>query len=209
MAGISPSAATAAPRSPLPELPVADGQGGCADNNDDDDDNDNFSPLLERFPHLFAQKVLQHLEPIDRTFLAQAGRACRAAVAAADLPRAGSREEVLGKSVWVVTHRLSEFVDSVERLAWAKASGCPWSKPRNMRKRRAIIAGRGRLHVPRWAREHDCPWDELNDCRISAWQGHLQVLRWARENGCPWMKLVCGRFSQNHPVILAWVRAQP
>jgi hypothetical protein len=66
--------------------------------------------LLERFPNLFAQKVLRHLDPIARTFFAQAASACRAAVAAFDLPRAGTREKVLGRGVWVVQHRLEEFV---------------------------------------------------------------------------------------------------
>ena len=59
-----------------------------------------YSPLLdlevERFPDLFEQKVLQHLDPIDRSFLAQAGNACRSAVAASGLPRAGTRRVVLG-----------------------------------------------------------------------------------------------------------------
>jgi hypothetical protein len=32
---------------------------------------------------------------------------------------------VLGRTVWVVTHRLKDFIVTVERLAWAKASGCP------------------------------------------------------------------------------------
>ena len=36
--------------------------------------------LLERFPDLFAQQVLSHLDPIDRTFLAQTGGVCRAAL---------------------------------------------------------------------------------------------------------------------------------
>ena len=125
MVGICPSAADAAPLSPPPGAPAAEGHGGGAL------DDDTFLPLLdllERFPDLFAQKVLQRLDPIDRTFFAQAGGAYRAAVVASDLPRAGTGEEVLvlGRSVWVVTHKVREFCTSVERLAWAKASGCPW-----------------------------------------------------------------------------------
>jgi hypothetical protein len=91
---------------------------GGADDDDDDSDNSTFFPLidlLERFPDLFAQKVLAHLDPIDRTFLAQAGSACRAAVAASGLPRAG--RWIL--NVRVVTHKVREFCTSVERLAWA------------------------------------------------------------------------------------------
>jgi len=133
MAEISSSAADDAPPAPLPVPPAAQGHGGvAADNDDDDDENNNtFSPLLdllERFPDLFAQKVLRHLDLIDRTFVAQTGGACRAAVAASGLPRAGSSLTVdeLGRSVCVVTHKLSDFCTSVERLAWAKASGCPW-----------------------------------------------------------------------------------
>jgi len=147
-----------------------------------------FSPLhdlLERFPDLFAQKVLQHLDPIDRTFLAQAGWACRVAVAASDLPRAGTRWVVLGSSVWVVRHRLGEFCTSVERLAWAKASGCPWVAST------CALAARGeRLGVLKWTRAHDCPCDAFT-CAWAAWRGHLEVLRWAREHDCPWDSATC------------------
>ena len=125
MAGII-SSLDAAPLLPPPEPHAAEGHGGGADY---DDDNTSFFPLLdllERFPDLFAQKVLRHLDPIDRTFLAQAGSACRAVVVASHQPRAGTRREVLGRSVWVVTHKVRAFCTSVERLAWAKASGCPW-----------------------------------------------------------------------------------
>ena len=43
----------------------------------------------------------------------------------------------------------------------------------------------------KWAREHDCPWDEgdnyqLDCCALAAQGGHLEVLKWARENDCPW-----------------------
>jgi len=120
MAGISSSAAGAAPLSPPPEPAAADSHGGGAAKHNNNDNN-TFSPLvdlLQRFPDLFEQKVLRHLDPIDRTFLAQAGSACRAAVAASDLPRAGTRRVVLGKSVWVVTHDIREFCTSVVRLAW-------------------------------------------------------------------------------------------
>ena len=91
----SSAGASAAPLSPPPEPPAADVHlAGGADHDHDNDDNVIFSSLvdlLERFPDLFAQKVLQHLDPIDRTFLAQAGSTCRAVVAASDLPSAGMR----------------------------------------------------------------------------------------------------------------------
>jgi hypothetical protein len=128
MAGISSSAALAAALSPPPAPPAVEGHGGEGGTAAADDDN-TFPPLLdlvERFPDLFEREVLRRLRPIDRTFLAQAGRACWAVVAASDLPRAGTRAEVLRRSEWVVRHRLVAFVGSVERLAWAKASGCPW-----------------------------------------------------------------------------------
>ena len=134
MAGISSPVAGAAPFSQPPEPPASEGHGGAAAADDttadaaEDTNNDTVSPLLdllERFPDLFAQKVLAHLDPIDRTFLAQTGGACRAAVAASDLPRAGTRREVLERTVWVVTHRLVRFCTSVERLAWAKKQRLP------------------------------------------------------------------------------------
>ena len=36
----------------------------------------------------------------------------------------------------------------------------------------------------RWAREHNCPWDEAT-CAFAASNGELDVLRWAMEHGCP------------------------
>jgi hypothetical protein len=127
MTGIFPSSSGAAPLAPPPEPPAAEGHGDSAVT--DDNTNSTLFPLLdllERFPDLFAHKVLAHLDPIDRTFVAQVGSACRTTVAASGLPRAGTRGVVMGRSVWVVTHKLKEFCTSVARLAWAKASGCPW-----------------------------------------------------------------------------------
>jgi hypothetical protein len=193
----------AAPLSLPPEPPAAEGHGGGA--ADDGDDNNTFSQLLdllERFPDLFAQKVLQHLDPIDRTFLAQAGGACRAAVAASDLPRAGTREQVRGKSLWVVTHKLCEFCTSVERLAWAKASGCPW-----VWETCALAARGGRPEVLQWARANNCTWEQRT-CSAAAQEGHLEVLRWAHEHGCPWSTSTCSQAaSDGHLHVLQWARA--
>jgi len=148
MSTTSFSTADAAHLTPPPAPLAAEGHGGgAADDDADDDDNNTFFPLLElveRFPGLFAQKVLQHLDPIDRTFLAQAGSACRAAVVASDLPIAGTRRVVRGESVWVVKHRVREFCTSVERLAWAKNSGCPW-----IAQTCDLVAMGGRLEVLR------------------------------------------------------------
>jgi hypothetical protein len=84
MAGITSSGAPdAGSLTPPLEQPATQGPGGG--DGTANDDNDTFSPLLDlvqRFPDLFAQKVLAHLPPIDRNFVAQAGGACRAAVAA-------------------------------------------------------------------------------------------------------------------------------
>jgi len=38
--------------------------------------------------------------------------------------------------------------------------------------------------VLKWAREHDCPWDEQT-CAYADQYGHLEVLKWAREHDCP------------------------
>jgi hypothetical protein len=212
MAGISSSAAGAAPPSPPPEPPTAEGHGGAADAVAADDNNNTVFPLLdllERFPDLFALKVLAHLDPIDRTFLGQAGGACRAAVAASDLPRAGTRRvEVLGRTrattrrvvLWVVTHRLNAFVESVERLAWAKASGCPW-----VERTCAVVAQSGRIEVLRWAREQDCPWG-AGTCCYAALNGHLELLQWAREHGCPWCAATCATAACGHLEVLKWAR---
>jgi len=36
-----------------------------------------------------------------------------------------------------------------------------------------------------WARERQCPWDEVT-CQWVAKKGNLEVLQWAREQNCPW-----------------------
>ena len=59
----------------------------------------------------------------------------------------------------------------------------------------ARAAADGHLDVLRWAREHDCPWNEdLEDedmdrcdcCALAAHDGHLEVLKWLRAHDCPW-----------------------
>jgi hypothetical protein len=50
-----------------------------------------LGPLLAHLPEIFHHEVLPLLDPADRAFLAQAGRGCRAAVMASDLPCAGTR----------------------------------------------------------------------------------------------------------------------
>jgi hypothetical protein len=41
-----------------------------------------------------------------------------------------------------------------------------------------------RLDVLRWARQHDCPWDESTS-EYAADHDELEVLRWLIEHGCP------------------------
>jgi len=174
-------------------------------------DDATFSPLLdllERFPDLCVQRVLAHLDPIDRTFLAQAGSACRAAVVASGLRRAGGPTvDESERIVWRVTHLMSEFCTSVERLAWAKANSCPCGARTS-----ALAARGGRLEVLQWARERGCPWDGWT-CAYAASGGHLEVLKWAREHGCDWDKpsgvgaCTCSRAARGgHLEVLQWVR---
>jgi len=48
----------------------------------------------------------------------------------------------------------------------------------------ARAAEGGHLEVPRWLREHDCPWDDDTIERATT-AGHADVLQWALDNGCP------------------------
>jgi hypothetical protein len=50
--------------------------------------------------------------------------------------------------------KLTDFVGSVERLAWAKDNGCPWES-----KTCAEAAAGGHLEVLQWARGNDCEWN--------------------------------------------------
>jgi hypothetical protein len=74
--------------------------------------------MLETFPDLFLKEVLERLDPMACTMLAQVGKPWLAAVLASGLPR-------LPQGV-MVRLRLRDFCTSAERLAWAKANGCPW-----------------------------------------------------------------------------------
>jgi hypothetical protein len=80
--------------------------------------------------------------------------------------------------------------------------------PAGLGDRCARAARNGHLEVLKWAREHDCPWDEIT-CSLAAWGGHKEVLRWARAHGCPWSKRECESYSFFHPETVAWVQAQP
>ena len=74
--------------------------------------------LLQLQTDLFQKEVLERLDPMDLTMLAQVGRPWLAAVLASGLPRVPMTPRV--------RLQLKEFCTSGERLAWAKANGCLW-----------------------------------------------------------------------------------
>jgi len=98
---------------------------------------------------------------------------------------------------------VQDFVESVPRLAWAKANGCKWNEATCAR-----AAEGGQLEVLQWAREHHCPWN-ANTCRHAARGGNLAMLQWAWENDCPWDAETCGNAATNgHLEVLQWARQQ-
>ena len=147
--------------------------------------------LLERLPEVLVAEVLAQLDPTDMVVFGQVGRGCRAAVVAFGVPQ---EEEVEGWSDdsddegtqgGPLLLRVGNFVGSIERLAWAKAGGCPWDESTC-----ALAAEGGHLEVLQWAREHGCDWTE-HTCFGAARGGYLDVLRWAHEHGCPWSASTC------------------
>lgn len=161
--------------------------------------------LLEELPDVFVGYFLPVLDAADRTLLAQVGRQWRAAVTSSGLGRAGidARDE-LGMEIRL---NVKAFVDSVQRLAWARNNGAPWSK------RTAIcIAQVGHVEVLKWARGARgiprIPWDE-HVCAQAAGNGHLDVLRYARDEGCDWDQNTCAAAAGGgHLELLQWARAQ-
>ena len=153
--------------------------------------------LLQAMPDFFKKEVLERLDPTDRTMVAQVGRPWLAAVLASGFPRLPT--EV------VVRLRLEEICTSAERLAWARANGCPcWGLHSN--NLCAIAAAGGHLEALQWAREHGCPWD-VSTCRAAAGGGHLDVLQWAREHDCPWDEGTCARAARHGQLeVLRWAR---
>ena len=108
--------------------------------------------LTQALPDMFLEEVLKRLDRVDLTMLAQVGRPWLAAVLASGLPRLPTGVRV--------RLRLVEFCTSAERLAWARANGCPWG-------------------VSRFWNGSD------NPCALAALGGHLEALRLAREHDCP------------------------
>jgi len=106
--------------------------------------------------------------------------------------------------------RPREFCTSAERLAWAKANGCPWGLWDNWFRTTnpcALAAGGGHLEALQWARQQGCPW-RASTCEAAADGGHLELLKWARKHDCPWWgELVCaGAARGGHLQMLQWAR---
>jgi hypothetical protein len=191
----------------------------------DGDHDDTFSPLdrlIEDLPEVVERFVLPALYPTALALLARVRREWHAVVVSSGLPCAGTVEG------W--PFRVIEFCGTVDRLAWAKANGCPWNEwtcvlaargggievlkwarvhhcPWGSRTCASAAAG-GHLDVLTWAREHHYPWSE-STCAQAAVGGHLDVLMWAREHHCPWSEQTCAfAASRGHLDVLMWVRAQ-
>jgi hypothetical protein len=91
------------------------------------------SPLLggltEDLPEVLAAEVLAQLDNTDLVVFGQAARACRGAVVAFSVPQEEARSDDSddeGTEGGPLLLRVEDFVGSIERLAWAKATGCPW-----------------------------------------------------------------------------------
>jgi hypothetical protein len=221
---------------PEPAPPAAPLSGGGFDDHDHhdnscDDDSSPLLDLLERFPDLFKKYVLERLDPTARASLAGAGSAFwDMAYPISMFPFGVPPAQMTDWVVLARVFKLVDFLGSIERLAWAKANGCPWTAgtcryvargghlealrwmrelgcPWDERTSYAAAAG-GHLAVLQWARAHDCPWGE-HTCYFAALGGHLSVLQWARAHGYPWRKRECEVASLAHPETLAWVRQQP
>ena len=116
----------------------------------------------------------------------------------------------LPRTSGVARLQLAEFCTSVDRLAWAKANGCPWvvsdDDSRHLdRNPCAVAAGGGHL-VLKWARQHGCEWDDQTYFN-AAGGGHVEVLKWAWEHGCPSddRRYVCDNAMRGgHLGVLKW-----
>jgi hypothetical protein len=51
-------------------------------------------------------------------------------------------------------------------------------------------AKRGHVSTLKWARDHECYWDEYT-CEIAAFYDHIDCLIWAREQGCNYVRITC------------------
>jgi hypothetical protein len=162
-----------------------------------DGDLDDTFPLLDRLledlPEVVERFVLPALDPTALALLARVRRRWHVVVVSSGLPCAGTTE---GAPL-----RVTEFCGTVERLAWAKANGCPWNE-----RTCAFAARGGRIEVLMWAREHECPWNKRM-CEAAAWGGHLDVLMWAQKHDCPWDEWTCASAAWGgHLNVLMWAR---
>jgi hypothetical protein len=162
-----------------------------------------LGPLLEEEGILRKEVLQKWLGPTDCAMLARACWKCGAAVAdaataaAAEVARAGG-----SAAAPLARLNVKDFVVSSRLLAWAKENGCPCG-PLEPRVCAAAAAG-GYLEVLKWAREHDCRWDEMS-CANAAEGGHLETLQWARENGCEWdWQTTANAAKGGHLELLQW-----
>ena len=180
--------------------------------------------LLERLRDVLVVEVLPRLGPTDLALFARVGGASRAAAVASCLPRAGA---AIGAVDWLGSPlglRVSQFVGSVARLAWAWENGCPREDDEEARRWGASVCASaavgGHLEVLIWARDQGCLWEEdieekqgLDCCCLAAGNGHLEVLQWLRapggvaEHGCPWDSRTCEAAAcDGHLEALMWAR---
>ena len=70
----------------------------------------------------------------------------------------------------------------------------------------ALASYHGHLHILKWLRENDCPWNS-NTCLAAVAAGHLHILKWSRENSCPWHSKICRTAAyEGHLHILQWLQ---
>ncbi len=137
------------------------------------------------------------------------------------------RREGRGANVWRTW--IGAFCNSIARLVWARADGCPWDSRTcltaagggapggsQVRAREWLPLERVDVQCCRWRRppggsqvctRDDCPWDEAT-CRGATLGGHLELLKYAHENGCPWNEVTCRAAAQGgHLDLLKYARA--
>jgi len=172
---------------------------------DDHDDSSSSPPLLdlfERFPDLFEKYVLERLDPTTRASLARTGSACWDLVFPTSIfPFGLLHAETPPAAGAARVFKLVDFLGSAERLAWAKANGCPWNAGTC-----DLAAQEGNLVALQWLRAHGCRWNEWT-CYAAAGGGHLEALMYAREHGCPWDSRTCYYAARGgHLAVLRWAR---
>ena len=140
--------------------------------------------------------MLEQLDPTARASLARVGRAYWDVVFPRSIfpfrifPFRLLRAETPPAEGAARVFKLVDFLGIAERLAWAKANGCPWNSGVCQ-----YAAWGGHLEALKFARQHGCPWD-ARTCQLAAAGGHLAVLQRAREHGCPSRKLACESTSR-------------